>query len=58
MPPMSDKPYLNFVIESDLLRRIDDFRFKHRYPTRAAAVKWLLDWALNQKPTPAAKQKD
>ena len=53
MPP-SDKPYLNFVIEPDLLKRVDDFRYKQRFPTRAAAVKWLLDWALNQKP--AVKQ--
>jgi hypothetical protein len=43
---------MNFVIEPDLLKRVDDFRFKHRFPTRAAAIKWLLDWALNQKPLP------
>jgi hypothetical protein len=48
----TDKPLLNFVIEPDLLKRVDDFRFKHRFPTRAAAIKWLLDWALNQKPAP------
>jgi hypothetical protein len=51
MPP-SDKPYLNFVVEEQLLKRVDDFRYKHRFPTRAAAIKWLLDWALNQKPVP------
>ena len=49
MPP-SEKPYLNFVIEPELLKRIDDFRFTQRFPTRAAAIKWLLDWALDQKP--------
>ncbi len=49
MPP-SKLPYLSFVIEPDLLKRIDDFRFKHRFATRAAAIKWLLDWALAQKP--------
>jgi len=52
----SDKPLLNFIIEPDLLKRIDDFRFKHRFESRAAAVKWLLEWALNQKPEPGAKQ--
>lgn len=51
MPP-SDKPYLNFVIEPNLLSRIDDFRFTNRFATRAAAIKWLLAWALEQKPTP------
>jgi hypothetical protein len=50
----SEKPLLNFVIEPDLLKRIDDFRFKQRFQTRAAAIKWLLDWALSQKPTPKA----
>jgi hypothetical protein len=38
-----------------LLKRIDDFRFKHRFESRAAAIKWLLDWALAQKPTPKAE---
>lgn len=48
----TEKPLLNFVIEPKLLERVDDFRFKHRFPTRAAAIKWLLDWALSQKPAP------
>jgi hypothetical protein len=48
----SEKPLLNFVIEPSLLKRIDDFRFKHRFPTRAAAIKFLLNWALEQKPVP------
>ena len=48
----NEKPLLNFVVEPDLLKRIDDFRYKQRFPTRAAAIKWLLDWALSQKPAP------
>jgi len=46
----SEKPFLSFVIEPDLLKRLDDFRFKNRFATRAAAIKWLLAWALDQKP--------
>jgi hypothetical protein len=46
----TDKPLLNFVIAPELLKRVDDFRFKNRFATRAAAIKWLLDWALDQKP--------
>jgi hypothetical protein len=49
----TDKPLLNFVIDPGLLKRVDDFRFKHRFATRAAAIKWLLDWALRQKPVPS-----
>jgi len=50
--PKSEKPYLNFIVEPEFLKRIDDFRFKHRFATRAATIKWLLDWALKQKPSP------
>jgi hypothetical protein len=53
--PASEKPYLNFIIEPDLLKRLDDFRFKNRFASRAAAIKWLLAWALDQK---AAVPKD
>jgi hypothetical protein len=49
--PSSEKPYLNFVIEDDLLDRIDDFRFANRFPTRAAAVKFLLNAALMNSKT-------
>lgn len=42
------KPILNFVVDPDLLRRIDDFRFQNRFDSRAAAVKWLIEWALNE----------
>ena len=47
---MADKRLLNFIVDLKLLKRIDDFRFKNRFQTRAAAIKWLLVWALRQKP--------
>ena len=50
MPEKAEKTLLNFLIESDLLKRVDDFRFKNRFDSRAAAIKWLLAWALDQKP--------
>ena len=46
-----NKTLLNFIVEDRLLERIEDFRFKNRFATRAAAIKWLLDWALKQKPS-------
>jgi len=46
----SDKPLLNFVVEPELLKRLDDYRFKNRFESRAAAIKWLLEWALKQNP--------
>jgi hypothetical protein len=48
----SEKPLLNFVIEPELLKRLDDYRYKHRFPSRAAAIKWLLDAAMKAKLAP------
>ena len=39
-----DKRYLNFLVDPALLKRLDDFRYQRRFPTRAAAIKWLLKW--------------
>ena len=52
MAVVSDRPYWNFVIDDALLKRLDDFRFRHRFDLQAAAIKWLLDWALKQNPKP------
>jgi hypothetical protein len=46
-----NKTLLNFIVDDRLLERIEDFRFKNRFATRAAAIRWLLDWALKQKPS-------
>lgn len=46
------KPFLTLVIDKDLLKAIDDFRFKHRFQSRAAAIRWLIAWALEQNPRP------
>jgi hypothetical protein len=46
----TDKPIINFVIDPKLLDRIDDFRFKNRFASRAAAIMWLLKYALDAKP--------
>jgi len=52
---MTTKPLINFIIDPMLLKRIDDFWHKQRFPNRAAAIKWLLDWALRQDPKPTAE---
>jgi hypothetical protein len=57
MPQSAEKPFLHFVIEASLLKRLDDFRFRHRFATRTGAIKWLLDWALSQKPMPKGEGK-
>ena len=49
---MSKPIFLNFEVGSELLAKLDDFRFKHRLPSRAAAIRWLLEWALSKNPRP------
>ena len=34
---------------------LDDFRFEHRFQSRAEAIRWLLDWALDNGATPEEK---
>lgn len=47
-----EKQMVHIQFDLDLLDRLDDFRFGHRFASRAAALKWLLDWALTQAPQP------
>jgi len=49
----TDKPFLSFVVDPELLKRLDDFRFKYRFQSRAAALKWLLEAALKARLAPA-----
>jgi len=34
-----------------ILDRLDDFRFNQRLDSRSEAARWLLVWALDQKPS-------
>ena len=43
-------PFLTFAVEENLLKRIDDCRDTNHFPTRTAALRWRLEWALKQKP--------
>jgi hypothetical protein len=48
----STKPFLHFVVPGDLLKRIDDFRFKYRFPSRSAAILWMVKAVLDKKLAP------
>ncbi len=41
-------PFWHFVIEPGLLKRVDESRFKHRFESRAAAIKLRLKAALDE----------
>ena len=42
------KPILNFAVEEELLKRIDDFRFENRFNTRSEAIRHLIEKALKE----------
>lgn len=42
---------LQVMVDPQELRAIDDFRFKHRLPTRASAVRELIKRGLAADPT-------
>jgi hypothetical protein len=52
---MTTNPIVNFVVSPELLRRIDTYHHKHHFPTRAAAIKFLIGYALRQNPKPTAE---
>ena len=51
-----EKRLLSFLIDEDILRRVEDFRFENRFPTRAGAIAWLLQAALDKKLAPKREQ--
>ncbi len=45
---VGDTIIFNLSIPGKLLERIDDFKFEQRFVTRAAAIRYLMTWALNR----------
>ena len=44
----TEKPRYTVIVDQELLRRIDDFRFENRYPSRSAATLELIRRGLEQ----------
>ncbi len=42
-----DDKMVNIMIPKELIERIEDFRFENRISTRAEAMRFLMEWALN-----------
>lgn len=49
-----ERRYVNVLFDETVLQKLDDFRFRHRFPSRTEAIRWLVGWALNEKPVPTA----
>jgi hypothetical protein len=50
---MPDKQMVNMLYDAGLLKRIDDFRFQHRFESRTEAIRWLIQAALDKRLKPA-----
>lgn len=37
---------INVMMSEQLIKRVDDFRFKNRCNSRAEAMRFLMEWAL------------
>lgn len=44
----TEKNIINFAVEEDLLKRLDDYRFENRINTRSEAIRRLLEEALKK----------
>jgi hypothetical protein len=42
--------FVALYLSEDEITRVDQYRFLHRFPSRTAAVRFLLDYALTKKP--------
>lgn len=56
----TEKPRYTVIVDDELMKRIDDFRFENRYPSRSAATVDLIRLgfeALEKKQKEAADKK-
>lgn len=44
----TEKPRYTVTVDEELLRKIDDFRFENRYPSRSAATLELIRLGMEQ----------
>jgi metal-responsive CopG/Arc/MetJ family transcriptional regulator len=48
----NDKQMIHLRIDQALLKKLDDFRFKHRFESRSETARWLMKAALDAKLAP------
>jgi hypothetical protein len=41
---------IRLLLPKELLKSIDDFRFKYRFASRLKAIRFLIEWALTYYP--------
>ena len=49
------KPILNFAVDKELMKRLEDFRFENRINTMSKAIRLLIEEALKKYEKKAKK---
>lgn len=44
----TEKPRYTIIVDEEMLKKIDDFRFENRYPSRSAATIELIRLGIEQ----------
>jgi len=52
----TEKPKIILVMENDLLKRIDDYRFENRINSRSDAIRRLIESGLKESSKQKAKK--
>lgn len=53
----TEKPRYTVIVDEELLKEIDDFRFENRYPSRSAATLELIRLGIEQLKKEQGEQK-
>lgn len=53
----TEKPRYTVIVDEDLLKKIDDFRFENRYPSRSAATLELIRLGMESLKKDSAAEK-
>ena len=54
----TEKPRYTVIVDEELLKRIDDFRFENRYKSRSAATLELIRLGLEKLEKDREKEKE
>jgi metal-responsive CopG/Arc/MetJ family transcriptional regulator len=50
--PTDERQLIHMRLDQALLKRLEDFRFRHRFQSRSEAARWLMKAALDAKLAP------
>lgn len=43
---------VHHYLDAALVKRLEDYRFKHRFESQSATIRFLLEYAVSKKPVP------